>query len=259
MPRPTAAGFTLIELLVVIAIIGVLAGMLMPTVTAALESARQTSCKSNLKQIVLQMRMYATQNEQEYPLWFNDGAAPVTEPTDISEASGAAGRKVADASLEWLAYALGIEALPDKILACPSNAGVKPGRLPAAAAANSTWAGRATANPATSLGYAYDWTVPTNPPAVRVVLADRARAGVGHPKLVCAAFADGHLDLLNQVPGTAGTNRTAKLGAMSDDGAVFDAKDSRHADGTVDNPYDDAGDPPAFTKGRGSATRVFLR
>lgn len=60
-------GFTLIELLVVIAIISILAAILFPVFAQARESARQTQCASNMRQIGLASRMYVTDYDET---WF---------------------------------------------------------------------------------------------------------------------------------------------------------------------------------------------
>jgi prepilin-type N-terminal cleavage/methylation domain-containing protein/prepilin-type processing-associated H-X9-DG protein len=80
--KRTKKGFTLIELLVVIAIIAVLLAILMPAMRKIKETARETTCKSNLKNIGLAVAMYLDDYERKLPprqsanefLWFeSDG------------------------------------------------------------------------------------------------------------------------------------------------------------------------------------------
>ena len=69
-------GFTLIELLVVIAIIAILAAILFPVFARAREKARQASCQSNLKQMELAARMYASDyNERNVLVAMGGGTA----------------------------------------------------------------------------------------------------------------------------------------------------------------------------------------
>ena len=72
-PRPA---FTLIELLVVIAIIAILAAILFPVFAQARESARQTVCASNMKQIGLAMRMYCQDNDEAWVPVYSQGPGP---------------------------------------------------------------------------------------------------------------------------------------------------------------------------------------
>jgi len=69
-------GFTLIELLVVIAIIAILAAILFPVFAQARESARRTSCLSNVKQMGLAFIMYTQDYDETTPAVIHNNNLP---------------------------------------------------------------------------------------------------------------------------------------------------------------------------------------
>lgn len=77
-------GFTLIELLVVIAIIAILAAILFPVFAQARESARTSSCASNLKQTALAVMQYIQDYDERFVA------------AEYEMAPGSAGYNVAD-------------------------------------------------------------------------------------------------------------------------------------------------------------------
>ncbi len=79
----TRRGFTLIELLVVIAIIAILAAILFPVFAKAREKARQSSCLSNVKQVMLAFMQYKQDYDEKWPLMFWSGTTSRWEPFNV--------------------------------------------------------------------------------------------------------------------------------------------------------------------------------
>ena len=73
-PARRADGFTLIELLVVIAIIAVLAGLIFPALSGAIENSRRTNCLSNGRQLMTGIVAYTVENDGNLP-YSNQGAS----------------------------------------------------------------------------------------------------------------------------------------------------------------------------------------
>lgn len=65
--RQNRSGFTLLELLVVITIIGILASLLLPGLSSALEQTRRLSCSSNMRQIWMAFSMFADEHDGRFP------------------------------------------------------------------------------------------------------------------------------------------------------------------------------------------------
>ena len=65
--KTSSRGFTLLELLVVIAIIGLLIGLLLPSLKRSLDLAKATACKSNLRQVSYALNTYKIENDGWLP------------------------------------------------------------------------------------------------------------------------------------------------------------------------------------------------
>lgn len=74
--------FTLVEMLVVVAIICVLAGLLMPALHKAMDTARATSCANNLRMVATATSMYRNDNDN-YIILVGYGLTPFDVWSDI--------------------------------------------------------------------------------------------------------------------------------------------------------------------------------
>ena len=65
-------GFTLLELLIVMGIIGILGSALVVSVQAGYKNARQTKCKSNLRQFGVALTIYRAEHDNKTPSWISN-------------------------------------------------------------------------------------------------------------------------------------------------------------------------------------------
>lgn len=105
--------FTLIELLVVIAIIGILAALMLPSLSKAKSQAGKATDLNNLKQIMVAVHLYASDNGDVLPSanWDNGGGSL---PGWLYTPGGANGFDVKTGQL-WPAFK------SEKLFICPSD------------------------------------------------------------------------------------------------------------------------------------------
>lgn len=89
--RRAAPGITLIEVLIAVSIVGLLAGLLIPTVASARRQARSTLALSNLRQTAVWFSLYAEQHHGVLPFAPPGTVFRVTPPEDSQPATIAPG------------------------------------------------------------------------------------------------------------------------------------------------------------------------
>lgn len=261
-------GFTLIELLVVISIIAILAGMLIPAISAARRNAQSTESGNNMRGIMSMFIAYSN-DHGGFPAYLPIG------DTDIDDT-----RKALNLDLESEGHLVGINAfntiarlyeadIQNKIFSAPGEKVISGKAATVKTKADlETWGWK----PNSYSSYGYDFSAPSVPGAARVVIAERNIKYIDSNK-VLGVCGDSHVVALDVVRSKTGTGKsTMKEPGSSTGGStpfVDNPAGKGHPDDTkdqtlLDNIYDNADDyfsteADTWTPNGGDDLRSWIR
>lgn len=141
------AGFMLTELLVVISIIALLCSLLFPVFEHCRESARKTSCLSNLRQLGMAVAMYGQDADHRYPIGID------TETGTFDLLFG--GHRSELKTMPLLRHVMRPYVTNNAVWRCPSDIGLAPRLFTGRDGANVDIAAAPSAYEALGTSYAY--------------------------------------------------------------------------------------------------------
>jgi prepilin-type N-terminal cleavage/methylation domain-containing protein len=230
-------GFTLIELLVVISVIAILATLLFPAIGMVRTMANKAKDGNNVKQIVVSMTAYATDNNSSLPAAQRAGTAVTADQWQETI-------KCFEVLTAWSKGDVSA-----KLFKGPTAGSAwLPGDTLYPKADGSAWVADGTVAP---MSYALDWSAPSDLKATRPVVGSRDPAYWGGDG-INVAFGDGHYEFV-RATGEADSETMSDDGTSMVKGAVLNIGDD-----LLKN--DDSGYRGDITKiSRGPATRAWLR